>query len=60
MAMISEEIQSYSSTRSPGFEDENLGSSPGRWAATVANYCPSRPSELEQKFASKHSEEVDE
>ena len=29
-----------------GFEDENLGSSPGWWAATVATYGPSRPGEL--------------
>ena len=28
-----------------GFEDEDLGISPGWWAATVATYCPSRPGE---------------
>ena len=30
------------SDRSLGFEDEDLGSSPGWWASTVATYCPSR------------------
>ena len=39
-------IQSGAAYHSPGFEDENLGSSPGCWAATVATYCPSRPEEL--------------
>ena len=36
-----------------GFEDENLGSSPGRWAASVATYCPSRPGELPKFLSSK-------
>ena len=35
-------IQSGAAYRSLGFEDENLGSSPGWWAATVAAYCRSR------------------
>lgn len=35
-------IQRYSSSRWPGFEDENYGSSPGRLAAAVAYYCASR------------------
>ena len=41
----------WASDRSLGFEDEDLGSSPGWWAATVATYCPRRPGEL-PKFLS--------
>ena len=41
-------IQSGASYHSLGFEDEDLGSSPGWWAATVAIYCPSRPGETLQ------------
>ena len=44
-------IQSGAAYHSLGFEDENLGSSPGWWAATVATYCPSRSVEL-PKFLS--------
>ena len=36
-------LQSGASDRSLGFEDEDLGSSLGWWATTVATYCPSRP-----------------
>ena len=36
-------IQSGASGHSLGFEDEDLGSSPGWRAATVATYCPNRP-----------------
>ena len=36
-------VQSGAAYHSLGFEDENLGSSPGWWAATAASYCPSRP-----------------
>ena len=36
-------VQSGAAYHSLGFEDENLGSSPGWWAATVATYCRSRP-----------------
>ena len=36
-------VQSGASGRSLGFEDDDLGSSPGWWAATVATYYPSRP-----------------
>ena len=40
-------LQSGAADRSLiGFEDEDLGSSPGWWASTVATYCPSRPGEL--------------
>ena len=39
---VFEKIQSGASDRSLGFEDENLASFPGRWAAIVATYCPSR------------------
>ena len=42
----SRNAQSWASDRSLGFEDEDLGSSPGWWPATVATYCPSRPGEL--------------
>ena len=44
-------VQSGASDRSLGFEDEDLGSSPGWWAAAVATYCPSRRGEL-PKFVS--------
>ena len=36
-------IQSGAAYHSLGFEDQNLGSSPSCWAATVATYCPSKP-----------------
>ena len=36
-----------------GFEGEDLGNSPGRWAATVATYCPSKPGELPKSSSSK-------
>ena len=35
-------LHCWASRHSLGFEEENLGSSPGWWAATVATYCPSR------------------
>ena len=35
-------IHCWASPYSLGFEDEDLGSSLGWWAATVATYCPSR------------------
>ena len=40
----------WASSHSQGFEDEDLGSSPGWWAATVATYCPSRPGECPKFF----------
>ena len=49
-------VQRYSSSHSQGFKEENLGNSPGWWAATVANYCPSRPGELPQLLSSKPCE----
>ena len=49
-------LQSWAAYHLLGFEDEDLGSSPGRWAATVANYCPSRSWELHQLLSSKPSE----
>ena len=36
-------VQSGAAYRSWGFEGEDLESSPGWWAATVATYCPSTP-----------------
>ena len=38
------------SRHSLGFEDEDLGSSPGWWAATVPTYCPSRSGELPNSY----------
>ena len=39
-------VQSGAAGHSLGFEDEDLESSPGWWAATVATYSPSRLGEL--------------
>ena len=36
-------IHCWASRHSLGFEDEDLGSSPGWWATTVATYCQGRP-----------------
>ena len=36
-------LQSGAAYHLLGFEDEDLGCSPGWWATTVATYCPSRP-----------------
>ena len=44
------------SSHSLGFEDEDLGSSPVWWAATVATYCPSRLGELCKFLSSKPCE----
>ena len=49
-------LQSGATYHSLGFEDENLESSPGWWAATVATYCPSRPGELPKFLSSKPCE----
>ena len=49
-------IQSGASDRSLGFEDEDLRSPLGWWAATVATYCPSRPGELPKFLSSKPCE----
>ena len=46
-------IHCWASRHSLGFEDEDLGSSPGWWAATVATYCPRRPVELPKFLSSK-------
>ena len=46
-------VQSGASDRSLGLEDEDLGSSPGWWAATVATYRPSRLGELTKFLSSK-------
>ena len=46
-------VQRFSSILSQGFEDEDLGSSPDWWTATVATYCPSRLGELPKSSASK-------
>ena len=44
-------IYTEAAYHSLGFEDGNLGSSPGWWAATVATYCPSRQGELPKFLA---------
>ena len=49
-------LQSEAARHSLGFKDEDLGSLPGWWAATVATYCPSRPGELPKFSSSKPSE----
>ena len=49
-------VQSGAAGHSLGSEDEDLGSSPSWWAATVAIYCPSRPGELPKSSSSKPSE----
>ena len=49
-------IHCWTSRHSLGFEDEELGSSPSWWAATVATYCPSRPGELPKSLSSKPCE----
>ena len=49
-------IHCWASRHSLDFEDEDLGSSPGWWAATVATYCPSRPRELPKFLSSKPCE----
>ena len=56
MAMKHEHIQSGTARHLLGFEDEDLGSSPGWWAATVATYCPSRTGELQKFLSSKPCE----
>ena len=48
-----DQLQSGAAHRSWGFEGEDLGSSPGWWAATVATYCPSKPGELPKSLSSK-------
>ena len=53
-------VQSYSSSHSQGFKDEDLGNSLGSWAATVATYCPGRTLEIAQKNIMEHGEQVDE
>ena len=49
-------VQSGASDHSLGFEDEDLGSSRGWWAATVATYCQSSPGELPKILSSKPCE----
>ena len=53
---IQKTLHCWASHHSLGFEDEDLGSSPGWWAATVATYCPSRPGELPKFLSSKPCE----
>ena len=52
--------QRFSSTPSQGFKVEDLESSPGWWACTVATYYPRRPSNFYRTTAIKHNERVDE
>ena len=53
-------LQCYSYSHSQGFKDDDLGNSPGWWAATVVTYCPGRPLQLTQKNITKHGERVEE
>ena len=46
-------IQSWASYLLQGFEDNVMGSSPGRLADTVITYCPGRPSKLTWKKITK-------
>ena len=46
LGQSSNPVHCWASRHSLGFEDDDLGSSPSWWAATVATYCPSRPGEL--------------
>ena len=50
-------LQRFSSSLSQGFKDEDLGNSPGWWATIVANYCPSR---LSQLLTTKHCDRLNE
>ena len=43
LLIISLFLHCWASHHSQCFEDEDLGSSPGWWAATAATYCPSAP-----------------
>ena len=49
-------LHCWASRHTLGFEDEDLGSSPGWWAASLATYCPSRPGELPKLLSSKPCE----
>ena len=53
-------LQRFSSTLSQSFENEDLGSFPSWWAATVATYCPNRHGELPKFLSSKPCDRVDE
>ena len=53
-------VQHLSATLSQGFEDDDLGSSSGWRATTVATYCPSRPGELPKSSSLKPCDRVDE
>ena len=57
---MSNNLQRYSSTLSQGFKVEDLGNSPGWWAATIATYCQSRTSQLLAKTVTKHCDRLDE
>ena len=52
-------LQHYSSSRSQGFKDEDLGNFPGWQAATVATYCTSRPSQLLATTLTKLCDKLD-
>ena len=51
-----ESVHCWASRYSLGFEDEDLGTSPGWWATSVATYCPSRQGELPKFLSSKPCE----
>ena len=48
-----EHYRAFFSRLSQGLEDEILESSLGRWADTVATYCPGRPSQIVLKLMRK-------
>ena len=54
------ELQRFSSVQPLGLKDYILGSSPGRLAAAVATYCPSRPLQFELTPSPKLCDRADE
>ena len=51
---LSTDLQRVFPRLSHGLEDNVLENSIGRWADTVATYCPGRPSQLVLKSITKH------
>ena len=53
-------VQHYSSSHSQGFKDEDFWEFPrlGWCDASVATYCPSKPSQLTQTNITKHGKRV--
>ena len=50
---MQDQIQRFSSGRSPSLKEQIFGSSPGRLAANVATYCSSKPSQFELMATTK-------